>query len=116
MIKVPINLITEAGLDDFKKYSKAYTSTSDKNVLISEVEPPKRNEGVNHFEEERMLSILRGIKARDHIPPIEINELENDNKFKYRVQDGFHRFYASVALGFDCIPVVIKPYFNINDL
>ena len=32
---------------------------------------------------------------------------EVEPPFRYRVRNGFHRFYASVAAGFECLPTII---------
>ena len=42
------------------------------------------------------------------IPPVELCLPNDTTHFKYRLQDGFHRFYASVAVGFEVIPAIIK--------
>jgi len=46
------------------------------------------------------------------IPPVPVVALPPADDpaapFAYRVCDGFHRFYASVAAGFEMLPVVIR--------
>jgi hypothetical protein len=37
------------------------------------------------------------------IPPADLSP----TPFSYRMRDGFHRFYASIAAGFECLPAVI---------
>lgn len=68
---------------------------------------PKRLEHVtkdaNGFEHKRMMDILFGIKKDESLPPIEI-EIADPGQRKYRLRDGFHRFYASFDLKFTHIP------------
>ena len=66
--------------------------------------------------EDRMVPILRGFRNGDVLPPIEVDEPPNEIGRRFRVRDGFHRFYASVAVGFSHLPVSVRPYFDINAL
>lgn len=63
-----------------------------------------------------MVPVLKGFVSCAVIPPIEVNEMSNLGQYRYRVHNGAHRFYASLAAGFEFIPVIVKPYFNIRDL
>ena len=55
-----------------------------------------------------MLRILRGFRKGDAIPPVAVFELPDATKFRYRLHDGFHRFYASIAVRFSRIPACIR--------
>jgi hypothetical protein len=82
-------------------------------VLVSEVAPPKRKPGLKGFSkdgfaEEKMVSILRAFRDHSALPPIEVNEISAGH-YRYKVYDGVHRCYASVAAGFSHLPVTIKP-------
>jgi hypothetical protein len=83
-------------------------------VDLAEVVPPIRNPGVRWFGRERMVRILHGLANDLALPPIEVHELPDQGSGKYGVRDGFHRFYASAAAGFDHLPVVIFPFFDIR--
>ncbi|MES2768042.1 MAG: hypothetical protein V4596_02765 [Bdellovibrionota bacterium] len=61
-----------------------------------------------------MVEILKGFGTEASIPAIEVYTKES-TEYRYEVRNGFHRFYASLVVGFKYIPVVIKPYFNWND-
>ncbi len=116
MPTIPHDWWCEAGMDAFRPSSKSYASDSTELASISEIQSPRRNVGVKYFEKDRMTPILRGLIKGEVIPPIEVNEVNNLGQYRYRVHNGFHRFYASLAAGFECVPVVVKPYFDINEL
>jgi hypothetical protein len=69
------------------------------------VTSPVRNPGVRWFDEKRMLRILDGIICDQPMPPIEVDQPPG-NPLPYRVRDGFHRYYVSVAAGLRRIPAV----------
>jgi hypothetical protein len=52
---------------------------------------------------------LQGFVAGDEIEPVEAIELPGrefcDAPYRYRVCDGYHRFYASIAAGFAMLPL-----------
>jgi len=81
-------------------------------VDIREVTSPVRNPGVIWFHEDQMLLILTGIALSQNIPPIEVDQPTN-GPLPYRVRNGLHRYYASVAVGFPQIPVKVLPFFDI---
>ena len=66
-----------------------------------------RNEGVtldeNGFRHDRMMTILRGIRDGASIPAIYI-EAANPGQRRYRLRGGFHRYYASITVGFSHMP------------
>lgn len=81
-------------------------------VPVTAVLPIFRNPGVvldaNGFGRDRMLKILHGISRGDSIPPIYV-EMAHEREQKYRLRDGFHRFYAALWLGFAKVPVEVLP-------
>ena len=81
-------------------------------LTLSVIEPPVRNPGVSAFDEFRLRKILSGIASESAMPPIEIFATAN-RRYRYRVHDGYHRFYASAAAGFPCIPIkIVEPAFQ----
>ena len=60
-----------------------------------------------------MLSLLRAMRTGDGVPPIEVHQPPGLQDYRYALRDGFHRFYASAAIGFRCIPIKVLPYFDI---
>jgi len=56
-----------------------------------------------------MVQVLRGIVADAEMPAVPLQSLAFTDEFRkppysYRLLDGFHRFYASLAVGFECLP------------
>jgi hypothetical protein len=40
--------------------------------------------------------------------PVPLLKLPAPAPYAYRVRDGYHRFFASIAAGFECLPAVIS--------
>lgn len=55
-----------------------------------------------------MVDVLQAIVGGVHLPPVQVRPFRGKSLegFGYALQDGFHRFYASHALGFAYIPCV----------
>lgn len=112
----------EAGMADFQptapSYSPSVTADLDRQielVAIADVEPLQRrlSHGVFNDSEEsgsarsRVTSILRGFRACDPIPPVLLDRLEQPAAFPFRLRNGAHRFYCSVAAGFTHVPAIV---------
>jgi len=59
------------------------------------------------FGRDRLMDILRGFVADVLLPPVQVYRFDQVEGFRYRLHDGYHRFYASVAVGFSHLPAVI---------
>lgn len=102
-----------------KRYQFDSSAQGDSDVRIVSiceiVTPPTRNEKHLHisgFGEKRAKKILSGFFNYDLMPPIVIEKLPDESQSsseKYRLHDGYHRFYISKHLGMEEIPVIIKP-------
>ncbi len=112
---IPDDWLAEAGMAGFVPTTNAYRSTSNARlVLLTTIEPPFRVSSVakdwHGFDRSRFVSVLKGIVAATEIEPVPLLELPvyefGPNTYCYRVRDGFHRFYASVVAGFDCLAAV----------
>lgn len=78
-------------------------------VLMSEVSQPKRDGDRIWFRsEEAIKEILILMTQRTPLPPIEVFGKERKKADFYTVRDGFHRYYASLVLNYDFIPVKIN--------
>lgn len=78
-------------------------------VPISELEPPKRNAGVASFEKLRLVPILMAFASKGGtVPPIDVIASTNGSHYKYRVANGYHRYFASIAAGYSDIAVLIR--------
>ena len=113
--EIPDEWWAEAGMTGFVPSGPAYHSTAAAThvVRLRDMEPPFRFpehpldwRGFSHV---RLVSILRGIAAGIEIEPVSLVELPPSDvppaPFRYRVRNGLHRFYASIAAGFDHLPL-----------
>ena len=104
----------EAGMLGFMPKSNGYRSAiGTQTIPVRDIEPPFRNSEVPMdfcgFDRIRLVRIFKGFVAGDEIEAVSVLILPpipdiSKPPFKYRVVDGLHRFYASVAAGFKHLP------------
>jgi len=71
---------------------------------LREVEPPRRDAGVVPFKKYKLVPVLLAFTSPEcALPPIHAVK----TALGYAVHNGFHRFYASVAVGYKAIPAVV---------
>jgi hypothetical protein len=75
-------------------------------VPIAEIEPPMRDEGIALFNLPRLRELAQGLVAGSRILPIEVGPSLNV-AYRYRVLNGFHRFYLCRYFGYKEIPTVL---------
>ena len=75
-------------------------------LTLSSIDPPTRSAGTLVFDEKRMREIFRAFTSDAPLPPIEVYP-RAERQYRYRLHNGLHRFYASAAAGYPCIPVVV---------
>jgi hypothetical protein len=109
---IPVEWWTEAGMDGFKLLSQAYLITLYPTVMLIPIEQvapqimdQRQHLGHGGFDRKRMVDILRGIASGEVIPPVPIVERQH-GPYRYRLANGTHRYYASVAAGFSHLPTV----------
>ncbi len=116
--ELPDTWLAEAGIDGFTAIAAAYRSTAGAVLVpLHDIEPPTRfvaypKDG-HGFDRGRLVSVLAGIVAGAEIEPVSLMALEPAGEFQpfpycYRVRDGYHRFYASIAAGFTNLPGVVS--------
>lgn len=113
--EVPDEWWSEAGMYGYARRGSTYRSPVTAAIALGSIEPPFRTKALdaNGFVRIRMVSILKGFADDAEILPIDLlvipplGDLSGD-PFKYRVVDGFHRFYASIAAGFDFVPTTTR--------
>jgi hypothetical protein len=112
--EIPDAWLNEAGMDGFTRSAPAYRSTAAAvPVPLREIEPPHRTPEKHWrgFDRARLISVLKGIATGAEIEPVPLLELPPGDfpaaPYRYRVRNGFHRFYASIAAGFECLPAEI---------
>ena len=115
--EIPEDWWVEAGMAEFVRHAPAFRSTTADLVALDDIEPPFRLPSKpidwRGFDRTRMVSILQGFVAGEAIPPIDLLVLPTLNDisgqpFKYRVLAGVHRFYASMAVGFEFLPSTMR--------
>ena len=79
-------------------------------VETFDVQPPARSAGVDSFKKYKLVPLLCALRSPEcAIPPISVARNSAGALYPYRVTNGFHRFYASVAVGYPRIAVVFDP-------
>ena len=73
------------------------------------IEPPRRARGIPLFRKEKLVPILLSFRSPEcALPPIEVETLPEAGQYHFRVTNGFHRYYASAAVGYPKIPVLVR--------
>lgn len=87
-----------------------YWSNDDVQIVpLSEIEPPQRVGGLAPFKKYKLVPVLLAFQSPEcDLPPIQVTEQESSD-YRFRVMNGFHRFYSSVAAGYSHIPVIRAP-------
>jgi hypothetical protein len=115
--EIPNEWWSEAGMQGFRPRGSAYTSANGDLIQLNDIEPPFRLKQTsltaNGFNRERVLSILKGFRTDAQLPPIDLLRIPpthdiSGDPFKLRVVDGFHRFYMSIAVGFEFVPASLR--------
>jgi hypothetical protein len=107
----------EAGMTGFRPQGLAYRSTAAAMLVpLTTIEPVYRRETCpkdwRGFDRDRLIRILKGLVVGAEIEPVPLVKLpETDypsSPYGFRVLNGFHRFYASIAAGFEYLPADIS--------
>jgi hypothetical protein len=79
-------------------------------VALSDIEPTVRDLGEGSpFRKYKLVPImLRFQSPESWLPPIDIGLLSG-SRYKYKLTNGFHRFVASMVVGYKSIPARIGP-------
>ena len=79
-------------------------------VAVEEVEAPLRNGEFWFRNRESVIELLKKVRTGEELEPIEVWSRERTQSKKYRVRDGFHRFYLSIVLGYRKLPVKVNDF------
>lgn len=106
---IPDEWWIEAGMQDWNRNGRNHylpTKGTDYELIdIRKIELPYRSEGTPLLGRERLVSVLRGFRLiGQRLPPVWVSGPWPDCSVPYKLRDGFHRFYASVAVGFSMVP------------
>jgi hypothetical protein len=123
-VNVERRLVGRSRYDRIRPESKSYRALSpSKNqsvfeVCIVEIGPVEVGPGrrVSVFKDdmeveqqtarERVLRLLRGFRADDCIPPVEVVIGPQGYGYRYKLTHGTHRLYCALAAGFTHVPAV----------
>ena len=87
-------------------------ATGEKSVQIVPlplVEPPQRAQAIAPFKKYKLVPVLLAFQSPEcALPPIAVVELHS-GPYRYRVINGYHRYYASAAVGYANVPVIVQP-------
>lgn len=80
-------------------------------VPIEQIEPPTRDTGVELFKKYKLLPVLFAFQSPEcALPAVKVQRLAA-GPYRFKVQNGLHRYYGSVAAGYRQLPVVvIEPF------
>ncbi len=77
-------------------------------VPISDVEPPRRSAGIPLFKKYKLVPILFALSSPEcALPPVEVVKFESE-RFRFKLHNGLHRYYASLAAGYINLPVITR--------
>ena len=94
-------------VSDYKYYPHNGSLRETKIADITHIEPPTRNSEIPLFEKYKLVPILLAFTSPEcALPPVEVS-VSNSGPYKYTVTSGYHRYYASLAVGYPMLPVVV---------
>jgi hypothetical protein len=110
--EIPDTWWEAGGMLGFTPYAKAFSVVPPQDdsivvVPISDIAPPERAPSVKFFDEERMIAILRAFHSGTPLPPVKVKDTSAP-PYRYKVYDGYHRYYASAAAGFSVLHVIVN--------
>jgi len=115
--EIPDDWWSFAEMNDFSVCRTTYThgrpesypeEIETREVSLDEIEPPMRAQGIAQFHKSRMLPILLAFRFPGcALPPVQVRLKIPSGRYRFKVYDGFHRYYASVAAGFTHLPVTV---------
>ena len=77
-------------------------------ISLAALEPPRRSPGVESFKKYKLVPVMLAFWSPEYsLAPIHAKRSDNPD-YKYQVTSGFHRFYASVAVGYAMIPAIVS--------
>ena len=110
-VSIPDDWLREAGVIGFVPMTTSYHSTAGTMLIpLTEIEPVPRlvKKDFRGFDRDRLIQLLRGFVSSDKIEPVPLSELPlwefPATPHRFRVRDGFHQLYASIAVGYECCP------------
>ena len=77
-------------------------------VELTQIQPLTRAVGEKGFRKYKLIPVLMAFQdPTGLLPPIQIQCLADDHVYRFKLVNGFHRYYASVAFGYSSIPAIV---------
>ncbi|RTL22984.1 MAG: hypothetical protein EKK52_04930 [Burkholderiales bacterium] len=123
---IPDDIWHAAGIAAWQPSARAYSATAYRDAIsgrphedlpielvpIGRIEPPRNNGVARFLANDRLLRVLQGFVEGVPLPAVLGQRPGDDPTTDIQLVDGAHRFYASAAAGFTCLPVAIRPFWN----
>ena len=109
-LEIPRDWWTFCEMEDFKPKSRYYPCATPRGqtvevVPLADVEPPQRSPGTPTFRKYKLVPILLAFRSPEcRLPPVQV-EAASCGSYRFKLLNGFHRFYASVAVGYSHLPI-----------
>ena len=86
-------------------------------VDVKDIEPPLRAVGVELFKKCKLVLVLCAFTSPECcLPPVEVTRAPGLKQYRYAVYNGYHRYYASIAVGYPRLPVrIVEPFIPGSD-
>ncbi len=85
--------------------------TKDSNIEvvdIYEIEPPTRNNNIQPFRKYKLVPLLMAFTSPEcALPPVEVVPNKEFETYHFKVKNGYHRYYASIAVGYPMLPIKV---------
>lgn len=108
-MEIPWRWLQEAGVGGFVLTGQSYRCATPHTLIsLTEIEPVIRRVPLdeNGFDHDRMISLLVAMRIGIALPPVSVERFAHPT-YRYRLRDGTHRFYGSLAVGFTHLPTEI---------
>ena len=80
-------------------------------VRLWDIEPPRKSPDVQEFLKHKLAPVLLAFFSPEYsLGPVDVTRLQRspESPYRYRLTRGFHRYYASVAIGYSMIPAIVR--------
>jgi hypothetical protein len=77
-------------------------------IAIDEIEPPQRSEGVELLRKYKLVPVLMAFRSPEGmLPPVDVRRASMPS-YRFKLLNGAHRYFASVAAGFPLLAVIVR--------
>jgi hypothetical protein len=76
-------------------------------IELGAIEPPARSPGVTMFKKYKLVPVLLAFRSPEcQLPPVVLSKPQT-GEGRLQLRNGFHRFYASIAVGYTHVPAKV---------